>query len=242
MHFRGQKMVDGTTLADYGIEDNDVSDIIDDEHDAEYVGKDEGVSPVLVKVKQVELDYDAVYLNNDEEGDIRIVVDTNSEIDTLKMAVCEAFLKESDGRNIVSPQALTLYFRSKVLQEGTLADYGFDPKHDYLYVEGEGADKPSRINLLWIGSRSNRKHNFPVQSDMTIKDFKTMLFNECHGIELDCDEQDWTDSHRIKLAHSGQRLYDESQTFDYYKMNNDNGIPYEITFAHTLNAGMPAGT
>ena len=142
MRFRGEKLLDGLLLSDYNIENNDVlyvSDGAGDEYG--YVMRHDTnpiFFPVLVKVKQVEMDYDVVYLNNvDGLDDLRIIVDAKSQIDTIKKAVCEAFYKDFGGENIVDPATLTLYFRSTVMLNGTLADYGYNSEHDYLYVEGE---------------------------------------------------------------------------------------------------------
>ena len=144
MRFRGEKLLDGLLLSDYNIENNDVlyvSDGAGDEYG--YVMRHDTnpiFFPVLVKVKQVEMDYDVVYLNNVDGHYVddveRIIVDAKSQIDTIKKAVCEAFYKDFGGENIVDPATLTLYFRSTVMLNGTLADYGYNSEHDYLYVEG----------------------------------------------------------------------------------------------------------
>jgi hypothetical protein len=133
--------VDGT-LADYGVENNDVLYILEGDH-LEYHENTWPINPILVKVKQVETDYDVVGLNDNSPIDIRIVVDVNSEIDTIKEAICEAFVKDYAVK--VGPASLTLYFRSTVLVKGTLAENGFDPKRDYLYVEDNDDDEDIEV-------------------------------------------------------------------------------------------------
>ena len=108
-------------------------------------------------------------------------------------------------------------------------------------VQNEPSDDEveKTINITWVGSRSKRTQLFNnIGVNTSIKDFKSMVFLNYHGVEMDGneDEQSWTSSHNLLLVKSGKVL---TNTFKGMGMTDDGGIPYEVSFCLGLDAGMP---
>ena len=106
-------------------------------------------------------------------------------------------------------------------------------------VQNEPSDDEveKTINITWVGSRSKRTQLFNnIGVNMSIKDFKSMVFLNYHGVEMDGneDEQSWTSSHNLLLVKSGKVL---TNTFKGMGMTDDGGIPYEVSFCLGLVGG-----
>ena len=114
---------------------------------------------------------------------------------------------------------------------------------DYKALCRNDVVEPKTINILWKGSRSGQLHAFEVDGSMKIGDFKTMVFNEFHGFELDSEnyksENDFTTKHNIMVTNSNRLLDRDYRTFADYNMINDEGVPYEVSFCLGLSGGMP---
>ena len=92
------------------------------------------------------------------------------------------------------------------------------------------------FDVVYIGSRSKSKNTMKVNGGMTISQFKAMIFQNFHGVELDVqDEADYTANHYIKTAKGGKLLMDD-KTFAYYDIQKHT-VPHELTLAFTVDGG-----
>ena len=109
---------------------------------------------------------------------------------------------------------------------------------------GSDTDKegiPQNIKITWVGSRSKNKNTFEIDPNMTIAQFKRMIFANFHGVELDPlayeFEQHWTDAHNLRLA--GKVLDQDRKSFAEYGFTHHRGVPFEATFQLVMGGGMP---
>ena len=100
------------------------------------------------------------------------------------------------------------------------------------------------INIVWKGSRSGDKNIIKVKGNMKIGEFKTYVFNNFHGIEIDSQkyqtEHEFTSSHNVMVLKSNKLLDRDNFSFADYNMLDDGGVPYEVSFCLGLDGGMPA--
>ena len=94
------------------------------------------------------------------------------------------------------------------------------------------------FKIIYIGSRSDKKHTMFVNAEQTIGDFKKQLYSEFHGLEFDVDidgsEANYTDKHNIQLYKSGKVL-EGGRTFGSYGVEKSD-IPFELTLKYTLDS------